>query len=63
MTGGMIGSEMILANVMQGVGNGNKDEFLTVSLGIAESSNKDNFGRIKGIIIANFKGNLIKYNG
>ena len=51
-----VGGEMILATVMEGGGNGNKDEFLYLAIGTASDGLKDDFGRMMGIILASTKG-------
>ena len=61
MSGGAVGGEMILATVMEGGGNGNKDEFLYLAIGTASDGIKDNSGREMGIILASTKGKA-EYN-
>ena len=51
-----VGGEMILATVMEGGGNRNKDEFLYLAIGTASDGLKDDFGRMMGIILASTKG-------
>ena len=51
-----VGGEMILATVMEGGRNGNKDEFLYLAIGTASDGLKDDFGRMMGIILASTKG-------
>ena len=41
MSGGAVGGEMILATVMEGGGNGNKDEFLYLAVGTVRDGVKD----------------------
>ena len=41
MSGGAVGGEMILATVMEGGGNGNKDEFLYLAVGTVTDGVKD----------------------
>ena len=56
MSGTVVGGEMILATVMEGGGNGNKDEFLYLAVGTASDGLKDDSGREMGIILASTKG-------
>ena len=49
---------MILATVMEGGGNGNKDEFLYLAIGTASDGVKDDSGREMGIILASTKGKV-----
>ena len=58
MSGGAVGGEMILATVMEGGGNGNKDEFLYLAIGTASDGVKDDSGREMGIILASTKGKV-----
>ena len=57
MSSRTVESQMILATVMEGIGNGNKDEYFTLSIANAGIEEKrDSFGRLKAIFNAATKG-------
>ena len=56
LSGGEVGDEGILAAVMEGEGNGNKDEFFFLGMGTMNDGSKDSGGRALGTYFVSTKG-------
>ena len=51
-----VGGETILAAVMEGEGNGNKDEWFALNVGTLNDGSKDSGGRAMGAYFMTTKG-------